>query len=288
MHNFILNLFGFLRSCTQFVKILLMFLIVLLMLYWIQDLTNNFWSWFVFITPIFEFLLNIGKTFSDDSIYLFSAILEFKYLAVLALIGIVYFMTHLAYKLLDILEDFYDSQRRFFKKIEENAFNSSLAKQQQDEQSKIKTYHIYIQTFVKSAFAHREYNVNLEEQNKILIKHLLEKTNTCPQAYNNGFLFTFYSFEKIDDVLDVFSKLKESKAPIDFMICLQVSNKKRDVLDDELGKLIGLKSINKIITLSNTAYRYKFNKNRRYETLSLGIFRKGQNSYEVCEFINKD
>ncbi len=287
MHNFILKLFGFLKSCMQFIKVLLMFLIVLLMLYWMQDLTNSSWGWFAFANPIFEFLLDIGKGFTADSITIFSTVFEYKYLVVIVLIGATYFVVHLLYNLLNVLEDLYDSSRRFCKKMEENALNHSLEMEQKKEQKKLKTYRIYLQTFVKSAFAHREYNINLEEQNRILLKHLLEKTNTCPQKYQEGFLFMFYSFEKIDGVLEVFLKLMESKAPIDFLICVQVIGQETYTENEELKSLIGLKFLNKVTMLASTAYRYQFNENQRFETSHLGLFQKGSNTFEVHEFINK-
>ena len=70
MHKFILNLFGFLKSSTQFLKIIVIFLIAMLILYWMQDLTNKSWAWFGFISPLFDTLLDIGKDVSSKSINL--------------------------------------------------------------------------------------------------------------------------------------------------------------------------------------------------------------------------
>ena len=85
-------------------------------------------------------------------------------------------------------------------------------------------------------------------------------------------------------MLDVFSKLNQSKAPLDFLICLQIIESNTSV--DELNTLIELKIMNKITTLANTAYRYKYNENQRYKTSQVGLFQKGENTFEVHEFIN--
>ena len=288
MHNIMLKLFGFLKSSTKFLKALIMILVTLFVLYWMQNLIGANWSWLGFITPFFKGLLEIAEKISSGSITLYKAVFEFKYLVALIFLAIAYIIVHFSYFAVEFLEDLYDSGRRIYKKIEEDALNRQLATEQDFEQKKLKNYQIYLQTFVKPAFAHRDYKVDIEEQNRILIKHLLEKTGICPNKYQEGFLYTFYSFDDIDNILDVFSKVKQSKAPIDFLICVQVIGQDRNVEIEELNTLIGLKILNKITALADTAYRYSFNENQRYETSQVGFYQKGQNDFEVHEFISKN
>ena len=285
MHNLMLNLFKFLRSCIKFIKVVLLFSIVLLIMYWMQDLTNNPWNWFSTISPFYEHLLEIGKDISSESIMLFAAVFEFKYLIVLTFIGVTYLIAHIIYLGINFLEDLYHSGRKLYKNFEEQSLNTKLAIEQTYEQKKIQYYQIYIQIFIKQE-KYKRFGINLEEQNKILLKHLLEKTGICPSKYQEGFLFKFSSFDKVDDILDIFSKLSQSKAPFDFLICLQII--KSNTSEDELDTLIGLKIMNKITTLANTVYRYSFNENQRYETSQIGLFQKGNNCFEVHEFKYKN
>ena len=133
----------------------------------------------------------------------------------------------------------------------------------------------------------QDYDMN--EQNQIMNKFLIEKTGISPQkCEEGGFIYTFESFEHIDEVLDVFSKLPESKAPIDYIICVQVlgADFRQEVL--QLKELISLKMLNKITTLSDTAYRYSFNKNQKYSLSQLGVFQKPNGTFEVHQFVRKN
>lgn len=285
MHKAILNLFGFFKSCVQFVKILVVFSILMLLLYWIQNLTGDFWGWTAFMNRFLDFFLDIGKFIWPGSIMLFAAVFEFKYFVALIIFGIFYLLSHFSYIGLESLENAYYKGRQALRKIEEDMFNEELEKRDIAEQKKIKRYQIYISTSVKPKFAHREYNINLEEQNQILIKHLRTKTGLCPDKFEEGFVFTFESFEKIDDMLDIFSKLFKSEAPIDYAICVQIIGTNTTRETEQLKTLASLKILNKISMLSDTAYRYTFNSLTRYETVQVGLFQKNNNTFEVHEFI---
>ena len=81
------NLFDFLRSCLQFVKIIIVFSIMMLLLYWIQNLTKIFWAWFKPMSGFYDFLLDFANSISSGSIMIFDATFEFKYaIALLILI----------------------------------------------------------------------------------------------------------------------------------------------------------------------------------------------------------
>ena len=132
---------------------------------------------------------------------------------------------------------------------------------------------------MKKKFSHRELNINVEEQNNLMNKFIMEKLSVIPQSYEGGFLYNFYDFDKIDTVLDVMFRVLKSSAPLDYSICVQVDN---DIL--KLQKLMGLKYYGKVIMLAETSYRYRYNKTHRYKTSQVGLFQNGNNTIEVHEF----
>lgn len=287
MHKAILKFFGFLKSCIQFIKILIVFNMLMLLLYWIQNLTGDSWAWTSFMNRFLDFFLDVGKFVWPGHIMLFAAVFEFKYLVAMMIFGTLYALAHFCYIGIGILEDVYCKGRQAVRKMEENQFNADLERRNIAEQKKIKRYQIYVSTFVKPKFAFREYNINMEEQNQILIKHLKAKTGLCPDKFEGGFVFTFDSFEKIDDILDIFAKLSESEAPIDYVTCVQIIGTNTIKETEQLKALISLKILNKITMLSDTAYRYRFNKECQYNTVQVGLFQKNNNTFEVHEFVKK-
>lgn len=288
MHNFVLKFFEFLRSCVKFLKVIIMFSIMFFFLYWTQQLIGGIWGWFKPIAPFFEFFSEIGGYITSGSTKLFDAVFEYKYFVALLIFGLLYALLHFAYLGLLYFEEVYIDGRKMVRKFEEDRFNKKMEKENVEDQKKFKRYQIYISTFVKSKFAHREFNVDMEEQNKILVKHLLEKTGVCPEKFENGYLFTFDSFGQIDNNLDIFSKLFESTAPVDYLICVQVIGKNSSKEREQLKTLIRLKILNKITSFADTAYRYSFNDICYYETSQLGFFQKDSGTFEVHQFIRKN
>lgn len=287
MHKFMLKLFEFLKNCAQFIKIVALFLVLMLLLYWIKNLAGYSWTWLNFVAPLFDFLLEGAERVSNVSINLFAAVFEFKYFIVLIMLGTLYAIGHFAEFATQSAEDMYCEGRKIVRKIEEDMFNKSLEEKNSSEQTKIKRYQIYVETSVKPKYAHKEYNVNLDEQNQLMNKFIISKTGVCPQKYESGFLYTFESFNKIDRVLDVFERLPKSKAPIDYLTCVQILgvDAKREM--QQLKQLISLKFLNKITTLSDTVFRYSYNIEQGYETSQLGIFQWGKGTFEVHQFVKK-
>ena len=285
MHKIILKLFDFLKSCTQFLKILIVFSILMLILYWIQNLTGDFWAWFGFMNRYFDFFLNIGEYINSGQIMLFDAVFEFKYFIALIIFVVFYAIVHFMYIGLEFLQDTYGESRKIIRKFEENRFNKTLEKQNITEQKKLKRYQVYVETQVKSKYAHREYNIDMEEQNKIMLKFLVEKTGVCPQKFQKGFLFTFGNFREIDGILDVFTKITQSTAPIDYIICVQILGIGAQKETKQIESLINLKMLNKIIMMADTAYRYGFNDICKFKTLQVGLYQKNNDTFEVHEFV---
>lgn len=284
MHKIILEMFEFFKNLLQLCKILVLFCILMLLMIWVQDLTNQPWGWTDFIKPFIDLFVIAGAAISTKSITLFDATFEYKYFWALVLFVLLYFVFKFLIVALESLKETYGEGRKIIKKIQEDAFNKSLEKQMTNEQEQIKKYQIFVSTSVKKKFSHKECNVNLDEQNKIMNKFLISKTAVNPTKYEDGFLYSFNDFNHIDDILEHFFKLIKSEAPLDYRICVQIISKNAAKEMEQLKELISLDFVNKITTLSDTVWRYKFNSSHRYSTSQLGVFQYGDGSFEVHEF----
>ena len=60
MHETILKAFGFFKSFTQFMKIVVVFCILMLLMYWISNLAGYNWAWLGFISPLLDSFINVG------------------------------------------------------------------------------------------------------------------------------------------------------------------------------------------------------------------------------------
>lgn len=288
MHKTILNLFGFLKNCLQFVKILLIFGILMLLLYWIQNLTGGHWGWMGLFAPILDYFIHVGEIISSDSIKLFEAVFEYKYMIAVILFILLYAVVHFEIIGLEVLERGYSNGRQLAKKIEEDAFNQALKLKNSSEQSRLRKYDIYIETSIKKKYTNKEFNINIKEQNKIMNKFLMEQTGVSPQVFDNGFLYSFNDFNHIDKILQVFFKVINSDTPLNYTVCVQVLGANLNKEKEQLKKLIGLKFENKISMASDTAYRYKFNAFHRYGVSQLGLFQKENDTFEAHQFIEID
>lgn len=282
-----LGFFGLLRNIVHFLKILIMFSIMMLILYWIQNLTGSFWSWTKFMNPFLDFLLGIGYSISSASIDLLGAIFEYKFIIALLILLLFYFLIHLCFMVIDLLEKGYNSGCSFVKKSEEDLYNRTLEKQAKAEQKSIKKYQVFVSVSPKSKLEKQGYNIDLDEQNKILVKHLIGKFGNSPIKFENGYLFTFLNFNDIDNILDVLAKLPLSTAPVDFIMCVQIVDKSPRKEIENIKQMISLKMFNKIVTMADTVYRYNFNTIQKYFLSQLGIFQKENDTFELFNFIEK-
>ena len=279
MHKFILNIFVFLRSLLHFFKILFVFSILMLLFYWVENLTSANWTWLDFIKPFLNFVLQISNKINSGSIDLLGALFEFKFGIALSIFVFFFYLMNLFIFFVNLFEDIYKKTYSLCKKTEENILNENLQKKVEIEEKKIKKYSIFITTTLKKKFSHKELNINIEEQNNQMNKFIIEKLAVVPQKYENGFLYSFYDFDKIDSVLDIMFRILNSNSPLDYSICIQVDNNIA-----KLKKLMDLKYFGKIIMLAETSYRYRYNKTHRYQTSQIGIFQDGNKTIEVHEF----
>ena len=279
MQKFMPTFFNFLRSFFHFLKIIIVFCIFMLLFYWIQDLINGDWGWLGFISPFFEFLLKISEKISSDSFDLFGAIFEFKYFYALLILVASFFLMNLFTSFVDFIEKIYISVCMVCKKTEEAIINKSLQDHVENQEKKIKKYSILIHTQLKKKYAHEELRIDINEQNKLMNKFLIEKFSIQPMILDGGYLYNFNDFDNIDNVLDVLFKVLKSNAPLNYAICIQVNNNL-----EQLKKLASLKQFRKITIAADTAYRYRFNETHRYQTGQIGLYQWNEKTIEVHEF----
>ena len=279
MHEFILNCFGFLKSFLHLMKIVFVFCILMLLCYWVQNLTNADWAWLGFMKPFLDGLLEFTNSIYSVTFDFWGAKFEFKYFSAVIILTAGVYLMNLFIILSNIAEGAYKSAHFVAKKTQEAIFNKELKVNITREEKKIKRYAVLVKTQLKKKYAHAELNVNLDEQNKLMNKFISEKTAVKPMMMNGGFLYEFIDFDKIDTVLDVLFKVLHSNAPIDYAICIQSGD---DM--EQLAKLSTLNHFGMISMAADTAYRYKYNETHRYQTAQIGVFQNGDRTLEVHEF----
>ena len=284
MHKLVLNFFGMLRSLLQLSRVLIVFTIMTLLLYWIQDLAGFNYSFLNFIKPLLESLLSISSSISDGSIQIFAAEFEFKYAIANIILLFLYMFTHFLNGVVDKTEELYCDGRNAIKKMEENALNTKLELNAKLEQKKLKRFDVYVGLMEKKKFSQQVANVDMKEQANILNKFLIEKLAVNPKAYGEGYIYSFGNIEKIDGVLDVFFKAIHSKAPVNYIVCVQVMGANEVFEKQQLERLASLNITNKIIAMPDTVWRYRFNEKTKYETSQLGDFKSQGEEFEVHEF----
>ena len=285
MHKVITKTFNFFRNFFYFFKIVSIFLVLMLLFYWVQNLIDGHFGWLDFIAPVLGFIVHLGSLISNNSIDLFGAIFEYSYFfAIVIILGFFYLM-NLFIWVTNLIEQIYLNGRDFAKKVEEKVLNPNLAREIRSSEKKLKIFKVYIATTLKKSSSHLNKNVDLDEQNKILNKFLIEKTGTSPVKYGKGFLYTFNNFDNIDSVLENLFKILNSKAPINYTICIQITGEDANKEDWQLQTLIGLNFINKISTFADTAYRYSFVEEPKYKVSQLGIYQKDNVTLEAQEFV---
>ena len=287
MHKFILNSFIKSKHFVQFLKIFDIFLIMMLLLHWVEHLLGSQWSWMNFIRPLLDFFVSMGASISNNSINLFGAVFEYKFFFAAILLLFIYFLIHLDYILVCFLENIYQEGRIHVHKFQEKVLNKQLEQEQVYQQKKLQSYVIYISGTLKTDSVTKLSGVNLEEQINLMNKFLIEKTGTNPSKFDDGYVYKFYKFDKIDFILENFFKVLHSKAPLDFQICVLIEEDNKVMQDERLKTLIHLGFKNKISMLSNVSYRYRFVENSKYETSMLGLFQNGNNTMEVHQFIEQ-
>lgn len=278
MHKIILVLFGIVKNAIQFVSIFCSFLTTIISLFWIEAIIQANWSWLDFIRPMTNAILDFSKRIIPVSYNAFGTIIDVKYItAILLLILVILICRKILFRLADLEIDYHNLHIKVLKYNEEK-FNKNLIKKFNENEKKVTDYMIIINTQWKKNLFKRESD-NLGEQNKHMNDFIYSQTGVKHSVFNNGFLYNFSNFEKIDEILDIMFKLLSSSAPIDYSISIQVGDNLQ-----LLKKLSDLKEFNKITISAETLYRYNLNKSKKYQTQSVGIFQYENLTLEVHEF----
>ncbi|MCQ2739220.1 MAG: hypothetical protein MJ237_03205 [bacterium] len=278
--------FNFISHCFYFLKIVTVFTILLLLLYWIQNLTNANWGWLNFFQFLYMPFLAIGESCTDKALELWGESFEYKYMIALVLYIIVYYLLNFAIAATTATAELYGQGCAAVRRIQQNSYNYTMAKKQEQVQSKLNNYKVAIFTELKKKYLHRELNVDINVENKIMTDYIFEKLGVNPEPFENGFLYSFDDFSNVDGVLLVLFKLVNSQSSkLDYSICVQIEDEEQSIgLIDSIKLLAELNLTNKIYMLANTRYRYKFNKSHRYNISRMGIYQKEKGTVEVYEF----
>lgn len=279
MHGFILGIFRFIKNVLHFLRIVCVFSIIMLVFYWIQNLIGADWKWLGFIKPFLDILLNAANSIYSLSFDFFGANFELKYFSAVIILTLL----SLSFKVVgfgvECLEGLYKGACFVCKKTGEAVLNKKMQDDITREEKRLTKYTVVINTKLKNKFSHAELNVNIDQHNKLMNDFITSKTSLKPALYQDGFMYGFDNFEKIDIVLDVMFKLINSNSPLDYAICIQVGDHIK-----QLNKLIELKNFGKITIAADTAYRYRFNETHRYQVSSVGVFQNEDSTLEVHEF----
>lgn len=253
--------------------------IILLVLYWIQNLTHANWAWLGFIKPLLDGLLDVANSIYSVSFNIFGAVFELKYLSAVIILVLISLVLKLLSFFVSMLQGVYESARFVCKKTEEAIFNKQLQAGQKWQQKKLTKYTVAIHTRLNVRYAYQESKINIDELNMQMNKFLTDALNTKPSVYQGGYVYNLDNFENIDTVLDALFKVINSQAPLSYAICIQIGDNQ-----EQLNKLIELKNYGKITMASDTAYRYGFNTNKRYNVVQAGIFQCENRTIELHEF----
>lgn len=279
MHKAALAIFAFIKNVVYFLRIASIFFIMILSLYWIQNIIGASWKWMnIFKSPL-DYLLSYTDNIYSVTFSMFGADIEFKYISALLLLVLFLFIFKFIYIGIEMLESTYVAARTIHKKTVEKNFNKKLEKAVANEEMQITNFSVLIHTQIPPKFSHRELNVNIDENNKLMNDYISKKTGVTHMVYDSGFLYTFKEFDKIDEVLSVLFKVLESNVQLEYAISIQAGNNL-----PQLKTLAALKIFGKVIIAADTLLRYKYKKTHRFQTANLGIFQKDNGSIEVHEF----
>lgn len=284
MHKFITGIFNFLKNLVYFFRIVTFFCILMLLLFWIQNLTKGNWEWLGFIKPFLNFLLETANSIYPLTFDFFGTVFEFKYISATILLLVAALIFRGLEFGIGFVEGLYNSGRFLCRKVEENVFNKQMQSKIEQTQKAITSYSIVVTTYEKAKNPYDTTVVNMQEQNSIMNRFIMEKLNVTPKSFENGFIYKFDSFDNIDDVLDIFFRVINSKAPINYSICININTNNPSKDSEILKKLSQLKYTGKIYMSAETAFRYDFNAIKKYETEQIGVYQYNKSTIDVYEF----
>lgn len=280
MHKFILKCFDLLKQFADFVRLVVIFNIMLFLLFWIEHLVSADWKWLDFIKPFFKNLIDFSNGISDASFYIFKALFEVKYFITLLIFVFAVCILRFVIDCIYELERIYGNTRIAVIKANEKQLNKQLYNVQKKEEIQLNNYIVIIYTRLKKKAAYTDKDVKLDEQNRLMNDFIRNETGTEFVQFERGFMYQFKDYNSIDKVLDVLFKVIHSEALLDYAICIQVEKDLR-----KLNKLVDLRQFGKITIAADTAYRYGFNSGHKYKTIPVGVFQNENSTMEIHEFV---
>lgn len=279
MHKLILCCFNILYNIGNLFSILCSLSIIMITLYWIENIIKASWTWLDFIRPIFDSIINYINGFLPFFENIFGKFFDSKFLTAIIAFVILLVITKYILNKIQELQDVYNNIHFKYKINTEQNFNKNLAQKITKEQKQLSKYMVLINTKLKKKFSHEEINIDIDEQNKLMNDFIISKTGVQYQNFNGGFLYYFDNFEKIDHVIAVLFKVLKSSAPLDYSICIQIGADLK-----QIKKLSDLENFGKIIMCADTLLRYKHNQGHRFATECNGVYQKADGTIEVHEF----
>ena len=282
MHQIILWIFTKLKDLEKTLRIIVTFLIMTIGLYWFMNLLGKDWAWFSFMKPVLDPILNTAENMYSGSFDFWGKVFEVKYFVAVTFLLIVAFCLKGINIVIEFLQDIYENLHLKFKKSQEKILNLELKNDTETKERHITKFLLYVQTKSSSKYTSELKNNILEEQTVIMNKFLSDKTGIVPEKMWDGYVYKFNNIDKIDRVLDLLFKIKNTEAPIHYLMCIQAGESIQ-----QLRKLAELQHWGKITIAADTLYRYNIMKDHEYETSSVGIFQNGDNTLEVHEIVKK-
>lgn len=279
MHKLIIWFFNNLNNIGQTLSLICSFFVMTTVLYWLESIFKAQWNWLNFLKPAMDAVLNFADSIFPFTIPLGNTVLDGKFIIAVVLLLCLIVILRLILEGIGNLRNTYDDLHIAHKKAVEKEFNKNLKSKVIAQEKQISTYMVFIKTRLQKKFTNCKDKFNVLEQNNMMNDFIFKKTSVKYEIFENGFLYKFDDFNKIDNILDVMFKLQKSSSPLEFAICVQSGEN-----FIQLNKLAELENFGKITICADTLLRYKINKSHRYGTQSVGVFQVNNSSIEVHEF----
>ena len=282
IHKIMMSTFNGLINAERSLRVVCVFFMMMLSLYWIQNLIGAKWDWMAFIAPSLDWILEESNSIFPFSFDFWGKSFEVKYFSAAIIIFVIILILKVISLILEFMRDFYEEMSVKYRKAREDLFNEGLKTLVELKERRTKNYSLYIQTGLSKKYLQKSMIIDLHEQNNLMNNFITERTHVEPIEYKQGFLFRFNNFDKIDSVIDILYRIINSPAPLRYLICIQAGDN-----DEQLDRLIALQEWGRILIAADTLCRYMCNETRRYKSRPVGIFQKDQSVHtlELHEFV---
>jgi len=284
VHKLIMSIFNGIINAEKSLRVVCVFFMMMLSLYWIQNLIGVKWDWMAFIAPSLDWILEESNNIFPFSFDFWGKSFEVKYFCAAIIIFIIILVLKIINLIVEFIRDFSDEMFVKYKKAKEDLFNEGLITLLELKERRTKDYTLYIQIGLSKKYLQKSMIIDIHEQNNLMNNFITERTKVTPIEYKQGFLYKFNNFDKIDSVIDILYRIINSPAPLRYLICIQAGDN-----IEQLDRLIALQEWNKILIAADTLCGYMCNEARRYKSKPVGIFQKDEsiNTLELHEIVEE-